>query len=75
MITQTHLLQNLVIHRYDWLSYDRSHSWNVDHETSLIKTRHLVGQPAISRDDNTDIVRATLNIDASQSLRQISLNA
>jgi hypothetical protein len=75
MITQTHLLQNLVIHRYDWRAYDGSDTWNVDHETPLIKTCHLMGQPAIPRDDNTDVVRAALNIYASQGLRQTSLDA
>ena len=34
-----------------------------------------MGQPAIPRDDNTDVVRAALNIYASQGLRQTSLDA
>jgi hypothetical protein len=75
MITQTHLLQNLVIHSYDWLVYGGSHAWNVDHETSLIEPCHLVGQPAIPRDDNTDVIRAALNIYASEGLRETSLDA
>jgi hypothetical protein len=65
MIAQTHSLQHLVIYRYDWLAYDRSHAWNVDHEAPLIKTRHLVGEPPVPRDDD----RAALNIYASQGLR------
>jgi hypothetical protein len=74
MITQAHLLQHLVIHRYDWLADGRCHAWNVDHEAPLIKTCHLVGHPTIPGDEDTDIVRATLNIYASQGLRQPSLD-
>jgi hypothetical protein len=55
--------------------YCGRHTWNVDHEAPLIKTCHLVSQLAVSRDDNTDIVRASLNINASEGLRQASLNA
>ena len=75
MVTQTHLLQNLVIHRYDWLADGGSHAWNVYHETTLIKLCHLVSQPAISRDDDTNVIRAALNIYASQGLCQTSLDA
>src|SRR3954452_8069458 len=62
MITQTNLFQHSVINRYEWLSYGRCHAWHVNHETSLIKTCHLMGQLAISREDHTQVVRATLNI-------------
>ena len=55
--------------------YGGSHTWNVDHEAPLIKTCHLVGQPAIPRDDDTDVIYATLNIYAGQGLCQISLDA
>jgi hypothetical protein len=65
----------LVIHRYDWLADSGRHAWNVDHEPPLIKTCHLVGHPAIRGYNNTDIVRAALNIYASNGLRQTALDA
>jgi hypothetical protein len=54
--------------------YGRSHSWNIDHEASLIETYHLMGQLSIPGNDDPDVVRAPLNIEASQGLRQIAFN-
>jgi hypothetical protein len=54
--------------------YGRSHSWNIDHEASLIETYHLMGQPSISGNNDPDVVRTPLNIEASQSLRQSAFN-
>jgi hypothetical protein len=63
-----------MIHGHDRLTDGRSHVWDVDYETPRIKARYLVRQPAISRDDNPNVVNASLNIDAYQRLRQPSLD-
>jgi hypothetical protein len=76
MVTHTDSLQELMIDRYSRLTDGGSDTWNVNQETPFIETRHfMLRQFAIPRDDDADVVRATLNIDTGQDCRPSSLDA